>query len=535
MPAIAVRNKKWILFLLVAAFLFMSLCTMTSYLFPLHSRVDQNIFFTIGRELLNGKVLYRDLFDHKGPLIYFMHAFAAMISETTFIGVFLLEVLFFAVLMYYIYKIALLFASKQNAACTAVLSGALIATASCFKRGDNAEEFCLTFFAVSLFYLLRYFKERENHTGTSDGPVCMRYRLILFYGLLAGCVLWIKFTLLGFWIVWMAAVFFICCMQKQYARGVISCLVFLGGMLITAIPWFLYFWRCDAVAVWLQTYFYANIFQYTAEADLTQRLLVLIERVGYDLAVNPLLWFTILWGIAKFSFTKQYFRLKIHRIVFAVSFFFSYFILYIGGVGYDYYMLIVAVFTMFGISDIWERIQKRRKNAGIPAEGAAAGRKAEKRFLLFFAAVICGIALLSNCLPYYGKSRQDYPQYLFAEEMQKSENPTLLNYGFIDQGFYFAAGIRPINQFFCKVNIPRSGLPEMYEEQETLVQRREVEFVVVRMNKGEDFSTLLHAEKYTASPYQVDYTLLPAGYEVVRYGEDPFENYKFALLRRTDR
>lgn len=108
------RNAFWekygiFIFFAVFSALLLSVCSMCSFLFPIHDRVDQNVFFTVGREILNGKVIYRDLFEHKGPLTYFIHAAAALISETSFLGVYLIEIVSLTVFLIFAYKTALFF------------------------------------------------------------------------------------------------------------------------------------------------------------------------------------------------------------------------------------------------------------------------------------------------------------------------------------------------------------------------------------------------------------------------------------------
>lgn len=70
-------------------------------------------FLSVGREILNGKVIYRDLFEHKGPLTYFIHAAAALISETSFLGIYLIEIVSLTVFLIFAYKTALFFTNRQ--------------------------------------------------------------------------------------------------------------------------------------------------------------------------------------------------------------------------------------------------------------------------------------------------------------------------------------------------------------------------------------------------------------------------------------
>ena len=41
---------------------------------------DSNLYFTIGRGMTRGLMPYRDLFDHKGPLIFLLYALGALLE-----------------------------------------------------------------------------------------------------------------------------------------------------------------------------------------------------------------------------------------------------------------------------------------------------------------------------------------------------------------------------------------------------------------------------------------------------------------------
>ena len=56
--------------------------------------VDADCIFTVAKSLKNGLVLYKDIFDHKGPIIYFIFYVSALISENSFIGLWLWEIIF---------------------------------------------------------------------------------------------------------------------------------------------------------------------------------------------------------------------------------------------------------------------------------------------------------------------------------------------------------------------------------------------------------------------------------------------------------
>jgi hypothetical protein len=76
--------------------------------------------------------------------------------------------------------------------------------------------------------------------------------------------------------------------------------------------------------------------------------------------------------------------------------------------------------------------------------------------------------------------REDLPQYRFAEIISQSEDPSLLNYGFLDGGFYFASGVLPSDPYFSTLNI---DLPEMDQALRKSILEGKTAFVVTRSQK----------------------------------------------------
>ena len=200
-----IKNKKtriWYgLYFLAAAFAIMLLATRSSFLYPCNNWDDANSYFSVGKALFHGKMPYRDVFDQKGMYLYFFYGLCYFVSHTTFLGVFLMEVLFAFADLCGIFSVLCLYIRKSTAL---VLTPAVLAVCFCsysFYYGGSAEELCFPFLIWGLFLGLRYFKqdypERE-----------MPVKMLLFAGGLAGMVANIKFTVLGFFFAWMMMVAF---------------------------------------------------------------------------------------------------------------------------------------------------------------------------------------------------------------------------------------------------------------------------------------------------------------------------------------
>ena len=87
------RRAAWLVGIAAIALV---LCSKSSPLYVLNDWMDANIFFTMGKSMFRGKVLYRDVFDHKGPVLYFLYGLASLIDYTGFTGVLVVEIIAFA-------------------------------------------------------------------------------------------------------------------------------------------------------------------------------------------------------------------------------------------------------------------------------------------------------------------------------------------------------------------------------------------------------------------------------------------------------
>ncbi len=126
-----------------------------------------------------------------------------------------------------------------------------------------------------------------------------------------------------------------------------------------------------------------------------------------------------------------------------------------------YYTLIIAVFIPFGVVLI-EALLHQTKS-------------------LFSYSIISLITLsiIYNIVSetYIFMPKEDTVQYKFDQIIQQEPNPTLLNYGFLDGGFYTYSGIVPSNRYFCRLNI---SIPDMMREQDSIIANQHVEFIVTR-------------------------------------------------------
>lgn len=469
------------MFAFATAFLTLSVCSKTSFLYPVQDWVDANCFFTTGKSMANGFVLYKDIFEQKGLLLYVIHLIGYCISNTTFIGVFLIQVIFFTVFLVFSYKSARLFTGKaQSIAILPVLSVILL-TSNGYADGDSAEEFCLPLLAISLYTLLKYF--------TGDNFKKIPLYIMFINGALAGCVLWIKYTILGFFIGFILTVMIMCFYYKEKTYAVKCFGMFaLGGIFVSAIC-FTYFIVTDSVSDMLETYFFINIFSYAPNSGNTNIFLKLGNiflqmLIGMAQSIIPAI--LSIFGIVMFLIPKgkKYIQNKPLKkcmvFLFAVTLFF----IYIGGQAWFYYYFSAGAFAVLGliaISDLiallWNKLRYKPHSSRI-----------FKGFIVYPTVLLICFAIAYGISPnrkYISVKKEDTTQYVLGSVIKEKENSTLLNYGCLDGGFYTVTNKLPVTKYFCKLNIPYETYPQMLDEQNRIIKNKEVDFVVICTYKDE--------------------------------------------------
>lgn len=469
--------KVWFICFIIS-FLFLAVASQSSFLYHINEWLDANCFFTIGKSMLQGKVYYLDLFDQKGPLLFFYHTIASLISYDSFFGVYLIEVISFSFFLYYTYKLLRLFLKERSAYYSLPVISFLILTSSAFSHGDSAEEFCLPFLMFSMYSLVSFFKNNEKSP---------KYSWFLINGIMAGLVFTIKYSLLGFWFGLMMCMFFYLLKGKEVKKAFISCLVFLFGMFLPVLPWLIYFLVNHALKEFIFSYFTVNIFLYSSKESIFTRLLMALMRVITFLIMNfGIGIFFLLGGILLFG-EKKLWNKKSAPIIISVCFLCLSIGIFIGGVAFRYYYLILIPFIIFGFIMLFHLIEKNYH-----LKDKVNYLWITVVILLFSAFTMIGSNNFSSMKLFI--EREDLVQYSFGEIMKKKKNPKILNYHFLDGGFYLTTGTIPPIRYYQRQNIPDEIFPEMGEEQEAAIRNQRVDFVISRKKiSGRD--------KFNFSPY----------------------------------
>lgn len=492
------KKRKWIiLFCFFVSFFCITICSKNSFLYVFNEWPDANAFFTVGKGWMNGLIPYKDLFEQKGPVLYLLYGIGYLFSHDTFFGIYLLEILSYTVFLYYCYKIARLFLEEKFAYALVLFMGTILVSSIPFVQGGSAEEFCLPLLAISVFSFLNYDAlEKKN-------------RVLFFNGFIAGIVALIKFNLLGFWFAWMAGIFFKTLFSKQYKQAFLDCFYFLAGMLLPILISILYFFFVGGLQDYIEAYITFNVSSYTVRASLLSRVYHFIQIVWQHIHFSDVIFaLTIVGGVAVlFSRTKDIWA----KLFLFSSFLFLLLGIYFGGNAYNYYYLLNEFYIVFGLMFLLSLIQKILKT-----------QNKVVFFFLFLLFLVGGAFFLSSSpnIPDMRLTKEDFAQYRFAQIIHEKENATLLNYDFLDGGFYTVADIIPSTKYFMRQNVSYESYPKIFDSQNEIIQNKRVDFVVTRSYPG----------------YSTSWALLERNYELVLDQEQIIEGglYHYYLYEKKD-
>lgn len=415
------REKRKIgLFCLTASAVLLLLCSQCSPLYPINVWGDANCLLTVGRVMKAGGVVYRDIYEQKGPTLYLLHMIAACMSDSSFLGVYVLEALSFAAALCLACRMMLRRMRLRAACALSALLGACVLIGGAFSRGDSAEEFCLPYLMAALTLT---FEEYGQHPGP------MRKGALFVCGLMAGMVATIKFTILGLFVGLCIAEGVLALHAGGIRRALMSAGVFLAGMLLPVLLWCAYFAAHGALDDMYTAYIHNNIFLYSDGARTAMDVL----HDVWDAVRGNALWVLAAVGgvLALLTDRQDRLSLRLSVLCMAACAFAAVFLL---GRTWPYSPLALAVFAFIGPGRRLGALMNRR------AACAAA------------CALALAMALLFSPNAYLrGEDRENLAQTRLARYVH--EGATLLQYSHLDDGLYLTTGTLPQQKYFVRLNV----------------------------------------------------------------------------------
>ena len=247
-------SKRRYLFVAIITCIVMLICSAyDSPLFPLYNSSDSAIFMLIGKGITEGKLPYVDLFDHKGPVLFWIEAFGWRIAGRT--GVWLLETIGAIASVFLLIRIC----DQLRSNWVFPVLGTAVVYLSYFGRGNLCENYSLPFILFCVFLTVRYFQSN-----------CIKHpwQYAFAYGVCFAVLAFIRvnnaMVICGF----VLCIIIRLAITREYKNLVENVLAGLLGVLIVSLPICLYYYIKGALQDMLFCTFTYNFMYASAQREL---------------------------------------------------------------------------------------------------------------------------------------------------------------------------------------------------------------------------------------------------------------------------
>ena len=451
-------NKYDIIVCLIMAVAVITICNMCSFLYPTNPWVSPCCYHTVGKSLWSGMIPYRDLYEHKGPLVYALHSLATLISYRSFIGMYFLLIPFAFFFFYYSRRLLRLFTDQPLEPWFPVLCTGVY-TLNSYLTGDSVEEMFFPFMIYSIYVAFRYIIKNTPFSRTT----------CISLGLGIGVIFWTKFVLLPFIVVLFVFLSYMMSKRHHLDNYIFLLKHSLVGFIIVTLPIILFYSLTGALSSMLEVYFHDNLFLYLSAQSINIKydetasfLFIIFGNIHYSVLFNTPLYIALiigmltLWKLDKYCFTLFF------SLVLTVLF-----LIFLKPVVMPYYTLMLGFFAPVATLPFTNISVKLKPFDFID----------EKNFRFFLSFV--GVFLVlwgSENLKFMNLKKDEFMQFRFAKQIMQSQHPTLMNYHCQDQGVFAVTGILPVNRFYCDFNI---NPPGKEQDQDIVVDQKLVDYLIL--------------------------------------------------------
>ncbi len=230
---------------------------------------DAAIFMIIGKGMTQGLIPYVDLYDHKGPLLFFFNALGYWLYDGKF-GVLCVQILAFAASLFLVYKMARLFLPAKW--CLLSLAAFCFYYITMVEGGNLSEEWSLVFSLLPMYLSLQF-------VSTGDTIASHPLRRSLVYGLCLGVQIYIRLNNASIICGIILAFVILLCIEKAYAALFANAGMVFAGVVLITLPIVVYFAAHGALVAFFEAAFIDNFVYAFAGAETKTALDVLTVMI----------------------------------------------------------------------------------------------------------------------------------------------------------------------------------------------------------------------------------------------------------------
>ena len=473
--------------------------------------VDTNAMLEIGRGWSVGRIPYLDMFEQRGPILFFYNLIANLIDSKGYFGLFWIEITNFIAMFLITTQIFKKIFLKSITPFLSVLLPIFIMLSQSFETGGSPEEFAITWSLLGVLLAI-------NASQLTSKRLWLQGFL---FGITVGIVFWIKFTLLGALIGSALFILLYLLHEKQFNKLLTFIMSAVSSFLTILLLISAYFFANHAFKSLIDVYFKMNITAYGGKSSIFERLIA-FKHVSFDTIISNSWIFSlaltsilILWVWQK--------KLAVLLILVSVT---TFGITY--GVGqarlYSFLHLYAVLVLIVIIGSITLTIQYKYSYVLLV-------------YLFLFFPIIQNPFFAK--MPYFWKKETIAPQS-FGTVITKdtgTRDKSLIYYNIIDAGVERYTNVQVAKRFkyFERTNVPDKLYPQQQKYLEHVIKNSESTYVVVGLNWGGQQSINLKDDKIVEShiPQEVlrNYKLIARDYSYYPVETDK-NQFQLALLKR---
>lgn len=481
------HDTQYTVLLAIVGCILMAICSYTSPVFYFDYSPDNNAFFTVGKAMMNGIVPYKDIFEQKGPYVYFLHGLAYLVSHRSFLLIFVVEILVLVASMVLTYYLARkLHMTELGSFIVAMISPVLFLYHPYYDYGDTVEFFVIPLL-LSLIYLVLLIDQQGFEVN----------RWWFFtQGLFVGIIFLSKYTLLGAWMAFYLIVGMRLLVKRNWSKLGQVVLFSGAGFLVAVVPWLIYFIVTKSLGSFIDVYIVFNTHAYVASSVSAFSKLIQSAILLSQFYLGDVFFFVVgLLGTLIVIFSRDVFKTNFARGLYLVVFLLSDLLAVYGyqtNTVYQYYQL--AYFPFFVLPFIYFLNLILRQVKSLHYDDTFMILTSIGLSLFLVLGVNDSVKesrLFPNNLSITERTTrkpQQPAQVEFGRIMRaktpKNQQLTLLNYGSIDMGFYTSSGAVPTQYYFQNYNVPRSAAPQILRSQVRAIRNKQTEWVVLNTPLG---------------------------------------------------
>lgn len=342
---------------------------------------DAGIFAYIGFGIKKGLVLYTELWENKGPLLYLINFFGVLINERY--GIFLIELLSLFIAILFAYKTARLFTGRSISIIAVTYTFLMLPLL--LERGNLSEEYALPFICAGIYVLSKFYFQKYSLKW---------YQCIISGAMFTGAFL-LRANLIAAFASFGVVLIIVLIIIRNYIAIIRYGLLVLTGIILAALPVAFYLLRKNAFTACLDSA-YLGVMKGFNTPSVRVRLKVTLRMMAkLNNSYLSILFFFFILIAFYLLFTRK--QINMERLLLLISSAFSFalniYVNSISGVYHPHYYMSFIPIILIPSVVFWDILYKLVLKLLLMLNKKAAGLKYAS---VVFISGICLILSLNN-------------------------------------------------------------------------------------------------------------------------------------------